>query len=100
MYDKNTYRIPKGVEVKPSQIGYYNYWYPSEDKEFLISESVEGQFLGWRGSDTWAAIKVKQEIAKKYESPIQVLWIKKELFNTIKKAPVVRTYLKSRGDEK
>ena len=43
---------------------------------------------------------VSEEIAKKYESPIQVLWIKKELFNTIKKAPVVRTYLKSRGEEK
>ena len=92
MPNEKKYRIPKGVEVKPSQVGYYNYWYPSEEEMFLTTESVEGEFLFWRGSDKWAAVKVKKEVATKYQSPIQVLWIKRE------KAPIVRKRLKERGE--
>lgn len=98
MSNKNKCCIPRGVEVKPSQVGYYNYWYPSEEELFFTTESVEGELLTWRGSDKWAAVKVEKEVATKYQSPIQVLWIKKELFNDIKKAPIVRKRLKARGE--
>tara|TARA_R100001082_G_scaffold98978_1_gene67482 strand:- start:412 stop:711 length:300 start_codon:yes stop_codon:yes gene_type:complete len=91
------YRLPKGAEIKPSAIGYYNYWYPDEKRVFFTQEHMNVTPLGWRGSDKWDAVFVTEDTASKYESPIKVLWIRKELLKNIIRAPKVREFLKKRA---
>jgi hypothetical protein len=96
---ENKYRIPAGTEVKPSALGYYNFWYPDEKKVFFARESLNIQPLNWGGSDTWSAVYVNPDTANNYESPIKVLWVRKNLLKDIIRAPAVREVLKKRWAE-
>ena len=70
--------IPKGTRYAVSEIGYYNYWYPS-DSRGLLTEPVSALDLRWRGGgNDWVAYQVTMDVAKKYGSPIKVLWFAKE----------------------
>ena len=97
---KNEYCIPKGAEVKPSAVGYYNFWYPDEKKIFFTQDTLEVEPLGWSGSDVWDAVFVSSVTASKYESPIKVLWVRKKLLKDIIRAPGVREFLKKRGEKR
>ena len=85
MNDDITYLIPAGSKVKPSQVGYYNFWYPHTEYEYEAFHSFVGQPLYWTGSDEWDAVLVNIEEAKAYKSPIKVVWVKKEIIKDIKK---------------
>ena len=97
MMKEEEYRLPKGTEIKPSVIGYYNYWYPDEKRVFFTQEHVRVKPLRWTGSDKWDAVFVTADTANKYESPIKVLWVRKELLRNIIRAPKVREVLKKRA---
>jgi len=73
--------IPQGTRYTISEIGYYNYWYPSDESVFrgFLSESVSALDLHWKGGGTeWVAYQVTADVAKRYGSPIKVLWFAKE----------------------
>ena len=73
--------LPKGTRYTVSQIGYYNFWYPSSDTvdHGTLPDSVSGMQLSWTGGgDTWAPYQVTSEVAKRCGSPIRVIWILKE----------------------
>ena len=71
--------IPKGTRYTISEIGYYNYWYPSEEIRGVLSEAVSGIDIQWLGGgQKWNAYRVTSEVAVKYGSPIRVLWFAKE----------------------
>ena len=73
--------IRKGARYTISQIGYYNFWYPSdEDSDVgVLSEAIDGNLLNWRGGgNRWIPLHVTAEIANFYGSPIRVIWIDKE----------------------
>ena len=71
--------IPEGTRYTISEIGYYNYWYPSEKVRGSLSESVSAINLQWMGGgELWDAYQVTKEVAIKYGSPIRVLWFAKE----------------------
>lgn len=71
--------IPEGTRYTISEVGYYNYWYPSEDNRGFLSETVSGLNLQWLGGgELWQAYQVTSDVAKKYGSPIRVLWFAKE----------------------
>jgi len=93
------YRVPLGARVKPSQIGHYNFWYPSEKHEYVSSDSFICEKVEWQGSANWQAILVTAEQAKAYRSPIKVLWVEKNLFKDMVMAPRIRSRLKERGNE-
>ena len=97
---KNQYRLPSGVEIKPSSIGYYNFWYPHEEKLFLTKKSLKVQPLSWTGGGQWSAVRVELPIADEYESPIKVLWVRKKLLKDMATAAGVREVLKMRGKGK
>ena len=63
------------------KIGYYNFWYPSSDsdEQGVLSESVSGMYLSWRGGgDLWTPYQVTETVAKQYGSPIRVIWVYNE----------------------
>ncbi len=93
------YRVPTGAKIKPSQIGHYNFWYPSEKQVYVSSDSFICERLDWQGSGDWQAVKVDAEQAKAYHSPIKVLWVEKNLFKDMVKAPHIRSQLKKRGND-
>jgi len=97
---ENKYRIPKGAEIKPSSLGYYNFWYPHEKKLFLTKESLKVQPLSWSGGGQWSAVAVELPVAGEYESPIKVLWVRKKLLKDIASAVQIRDFLKTRGKNK
>lgn len=83
MKDKITYIIPAGVAIRPSQVGYYNFWYPHMELEFQSVESFVAQPMLWTGSDEWDAVLVSADEANIYKSPIKVLWVKKQVIKDI-----------------
>ena len=93
-----TYRAPKGIKVKPSEIGYYNYWYPHVEEESVSRESFVFEGLFWRGSSEWKAVRVSKELAKDYNSPICVIWIEADMYKRIITAPKTREDLKQRAN--
>ena len=95
----NTYNIPLGAKVRPSQIGYYNFWYPDEEQEFILEKKTSCEHLNWSGSDKWTAVLVSAEDARLYKSPIRVVWVEKDLFNDVRSAPIIRERLKARANE-
>lgn len=97
--EKNQYRVPSGVRIRPSERGHYNFWYPCEKREYVSSASFVCEQLMWRGSDQWQAILVSPEDAIAYESPIRVLWVEKNLFKDMVRAPIKRGLLKKRADK-
>tara|TARA_A100001515_G_C4591554_1_gene216146 strand:- start:3166 stop:3402 length:237 start_codon:yes stop_codon:yes gene_type:complete len=64
-------------QVKPSQIGHYNFYYPCT-REFTSVEEIEGSRLPWTGGGEYVAVHVEHKIAKIFESPVNVIWVKKE----------------------
>ena len=73
--------IPSGTRYTISQIGYYNFWYPSNisDEQGVLSESVSGMYLSWRGGgDLWTPYQVTETVAKHCGSPIRVIWVYNE----------------------
>ena len=92
------YRVPVGAQIKPSQIGHYNFWYPHENQEYISVSSFMCEQMLWRGSDEWEAVLVSPTEAKAYQSPIRVVWVKKSLFNDMVMAPNKREHLKKRAD--
>lgn len=100
MNDKITYVIPAGSKIRPSQIGYYNFWYPHMDDEYEAVESFVGKPLGWTGSDEWDAVLVTADEANTYKSPIKVLWVKKEIIKHIKGMFYLRRDLKNEEESK
>lgn len=83
MKDKIKYIIPAGTAIRPSQVGYYNFWYPHMDLEFESYESFVVEPMSWTGSDEWAAVMVSADKAITYKSPIKVLWVKKQIIKDI-----------------
>ena len=79
-FDKIT-TIPVGTRFTVSQIGYYNFWYPSSNSEDhgILSESVSGMYLSWRGGgEIWIPYQVTDAVAKRCGSPIRVIWVYNE----------------------
>lgn len=71
--------IPMGTRYTVSEVGYYNYWYPSDENRGFLPEAVSALNLQWMGGgETWDAYQVTKDVAKKYGSPIRVLWFAKE----------------------
>lgn len=73
--------IRQGARYAISQIGYYNFWYPSdsEAEQGFLEEKIDGEILTWQcGGKNWTPVLVTEEVARKYKSPIKVLWIDKE----------------------
>lgn len=97
--EKNQYRVPTGVRIRPSELGYYNFWYPHEKQEYVSASSFVCEQLLWRGSDKWQAVLVSSEDATAYRSPIRVLWVEKNLFTDMKRAPIRRGILKERANK-
>jgi len=96
--ERQHYRVPKGSRIRPSQLGYYNFWYPDDAQEYVSEESLICEHMLWRGSETWEAVMVTTEQAKAYGSPIRVVWIEKSLFKDMARAPIRRETLKKRVD--
>ena len=95
MTEKIKYVIPAGSKIRPSQIGYYNFWYPHESDEYEAVASFSVEPMLWRGSDEWQAVMVSAVEANTYKSPIKVLWVKKQIIKDIEG----RFYLKRQPDE-
>ena len=100
MEEKVKYVIPAGSEVRPSQIGYYNFWYPHMEDEYEAVESFVAFPLGWTGSNEWDAVLVTAEQANTYKSPIKVVWVKKEIIKDIKKMFYLRKSLEEKEGKK
>ena len=72
--------IEKGTEIKRSQVGYYNYWYPSHDQDYeiFLEEDTSAISINWQGGgERWEPYRVTADTAKKYGSPIRVIWVSK-----------------------
>ena len=67
--------------VKPSVIGHYNFYYPCT-REFTSIMEIKGEQLSWIGGGDWLAVKVQPQMAERFESPVAVLWGKKESLST------------------
>ena len=93
------YKAPKGIKVRPSEVGHYNFWYPHEKNEGISSSSFVFETMSWWGSDNWKPIKVSPELAKKYSSPIRVIWIEADIYKKIVAAPLIRDSLKKRANK-
>jgi len=63
--------------IKPSQKGHYNFYYPCT-REFTSVDEIQGSRLSWTGGGEFVAIKVQQEVAQRFESPVNVIWVTKE----------------------
>lgn len=73
--------LPKGTKYTISQIGYYNFWYPSSNKheQGELASPVSGVRLGWvGGGHAWVPYQVTGDVAKRHGSPIRVLWFEIE----------------------
>lgn len=69
-----------GAEVRISEVGHYNVWYPHRSDSIFLEEEVEVQeysLLKHHRSETWKPMLFPEEIARKYGSPINVLWVRK-----------------------
>lgn len=95
MNDKIT--IPAGAKIRPSVSGYYNFWYPSEEEEYEAPISFDCQRLRWTGSGDWDAVLVSPEQARNYNSPIKVIWVKKDIIKNIQRELVFRTRMRGKG---
>ena len=78
--------LPVGTEVRASEIGYYEFWYPSKISHFL-SEEIHAEMAppnGARLSTTgeWMPVVVSVSTAKNYGSPIRVLWVREKNNNS------------------
>jgi len=72
--------IAKGSEVRISESGYYGFWYPHKEP-LKIEEEVEVTAVSNRKfvqTDDFCPYQVSPEIAKKYGSPVNVLWFRKK----------------------
>ena len=70
--------LVKGTKIKISQSGYYNFWYPSHEQDFdiFLEGDVSAVLIDWRGGgDKWEPYRITAETARKYGSPIKVIWI-------------------------
>jgi hypothetical protein len=63
--------------VKPRQIGHYNFYYPCT-REFTSVDAFSGSRLPWTGGGEFVAVHVEHVVAKRFESPVNVVWVKKE----------------------
>ena len=93
------YKAPKGIKIKPSEVGHYNFWYPHEKHEDTSSSSFMFETMPWWGSQKWKPIKVSPDLAKNYNSPICVIWIEADIYKKIMAAPVIRESLKKRAEK-
>ena len=83
MSERKKIVVNVGTSYKVSQVGYYNFWYPSEDVVGRTDRVVCGEELRWLGGgDKWIPVHVTQEDASRYGSPIRVIWfLKEEIYN-------------------
>ena len=72
-----------GTEVRTSEAGYYEYWYPSK-----VSHILEEDLMARRASTSevkhtttgeWMPVVVSDYVARTYGSPIRVLWVRKKI---------------------
>ena len=75
--------VPIGTEIRVSEIGYYDYWYPSKHSFFLCEEIEVEKATGSDGKFSsaldWEPLVVAQEVAENYGSPVRIMWIKKKM---------------------
>lgn len=91
------YKAPKGIKIKPSEVGHYNFWYPHAQMEDVSIRSFVFEKMPWWGSSKWKPIKVSPELAKNFNSPIRVIWIEADIYKKIVAAPDIREGLKKRA---
>ena len=78
--------LPVGTEVKASEIGYYDFWYPAKLTHILCEEihaetvSLSEGKLSQSGG--WTPVMVSVYHAKSYGSPIRILWIRNKNKNS------------------
>ena len=78
--------LPVGTEVRASEIGYYDFWYPAKITHILCEEihaeiaSPSESKLSQSGD--WTPVVVSAYHAKSYGSPIRILWIRKKNKNS------------------
>ena len=76
--------VPIGTEIRASEIGYYDYWYPAKQghtlqEEIEYSKEASINELKFSTGQDWTPLIVSSEIAEAFGSPIRVLWIKKNV---------------------
>ena len=86
MNNKNNIIIPAGTEVRASEIGYYEFWYPSKTGQ-LLTEDTPAEIAtasSHRCSTTgdWMPVIVSKYVASNYGSPVKILWIRKKNKNS------------------
>mgnify|MGYP001201728050 CR=1 FL=1 len=72
-------KIASGSEVRISESGYYGFWYPHKEA-LLLEEEIEVEAVSNRKfvqTDEFVPYFVPESLAKKYGSPINVLWFRK-----------------------
>lgn len=78
--------VPIGTEIKVSEIGYYDYWYPSSHSHILCEEIEAEKATGLDGKFPrildWEPLVVTQEVAENYGSPVRIVWVEKKNVNT------------------
>lgn len=72
--------ITEGTELRIAESGYYGFWYPHADP-LTLEENIEVESIVNRKfvqSDEFIPCLVSAEVARKYGSPINVLWFRKK----------------------
>ena len=74
--------LPVGTEIRTSEIGYYDYWYPAKEcsileEEIEAREATNSELRYSTGTD-WTPFVISQEAASTLGSPIAIVWVKKE----------------------
>ena len=74
--------VPAGTEIRKSEIGYYDFWYPSKSGE-VLEEDLQARHVTTSDikctlQGRWTPLVVSAYDANFYGSPIRVLWIRKK----------------------
>ena len=81
MSDKIT--ILAGTEVRTSEVGYYEYWYPSKTSHILEEDMTVRRASTSEVKHTttgdWMPVVVSNYVARTYGSPIRILWVRKKI---------------------
>ena len=76
--------LPIGTEIRTSEIGYYDYWYPSPNtgtilrEEIAAREASNSELRHSTGTD-WTPFVISQEVANTLDLPIAIVWVRKEI---------------------
>jgi hypothetical protein len=82
----STSTLPIGTEIRTSEIGYYDFWYPSAKAGPILKEAIKvreatnSELRHSTGTD-WTPFVVSLEVASTLGLPIAIVWVRKEDIN-------------------